>query len=120
MLSDDEIKQVLERGGDLTPLAYQMVAEANRRGGVDNITVVLVSMAPLRPQQYGRRQSTGQRKAASRRHSAVCDPEIENPRRVVSLRWLIHAPQPTSRSSPRPTRFLCEKKPGGAPHHQHC
>ena len=46
MLSDDEIKQVLERGGDLTPLAYQMVAEANRRGGVDNITVVLVSMAP--------------------------------------------------------------------------
>jgi len=46
MLSDEEIKGVLERGGDLTPLAYQMVAEANRRGGVDNITVVLASVSP--------------------------------------------------------------------------
>ena len=46
MLSDDEIKAVVERGSDLTPLAYQMVAEANRRGGVDNVTVVLVSLLP--------------------------------------------------------------------------
>ena len=46
MLSDDEIKQVLDRGGDLTPLAYQLVAEANRRGGVDNITVVLARVLP--------------------------------------------------------------------------
>ncbi len=46
MLSDDEIKTVVDRGSELTPLAYQMVAEANRRGGVDNITVVLVSLLP--------------------------------------------------------------------------
>jgi serine/threonine protein phosphatase PrpC len=41
MLSDDEISTVLKRGGDLTRLAHQLIAEANRRGGVDNITVVL-------------------------------------------------------------------------------
>ncbi len=41
MLSDDEIRDVLARGGELTRLAYQMVAEANRKGGVDNITVIL-------------------------------------------------------------------------------
>ena len=41
MLSDEEIGAVLARGGDLTRLAYQLVAEANRKGGVDNITVIL-------------------------------------------------------------------------------
>jgi serine/threonine protein phosphatase PrpC len=42
MLSDDEIQEVLGRGGDLTRISHQLVAEANRRGGVDNITVILV------------------------------------------------------------------------------
>ena len=41
MLSDEEIGAVLAHGGDLTRLAYQLVAEANRRGGVDNITVIV-------------------------------------------------------------------------------
>ena len=42
MLADEEIGAVLANGGDLTRLAYQLVAEANRRGGVDNVTVVLI------------------------------------------------------------------------------
>jgi serine/threonine protein phosphatase PrpC len=41
MLSDEEILAVVGRGGDLTRIAHQLVAEANRRGGVDNITVIL-------------------------------------------------------------------------------
>ncbi|MBZ5587969.1 MAG: protein phosphatase 2C domain-containing protein [Acidobacteriia bacterium] len=46
MLSDEDISAILTRGGDLTRLAYQLVAEANRRGGVDNITVILVRAMP--------------------------------------------------------------------------
>ena len=42
MLPDEDVAAILRRGGDLTRLAYQLVAEANRRGGVDNITVILV------------------------------------------------------------------------------
>jgi protein phosphatase len=46
MLADDEISSVLARGGDLTRLAYQLVAEANRKGGIDNITVIIVQAMP--------------------------------------------------------------------------
>ena len=46
MLSDEEIGEVLARGGDLTRLAYRLVAEANRKGGVDNITVILAQALP--------------------------------------------------------------------------
>ncbi|HUK13314.1 MAG TPA: PP2C family serine/threonine-protein phosphatase [Thermoanaerobaculaceae bacterium] len=45
MLSDDEILGVVAPGGDLTRIAHQLVAEANRRGGVDNITVILARAA---------------------------------------------------------------------------
>jgi protein phosphatase len=41
MLSDEEIQAVLKRGADVTRTVHQLVAEANRRGGLDNITVVL-------------------------------------------------------------------------------
>ncbi len=46
MLSDEEIGAVLSRGGDLARLAYQLVAEANRKGGIDNITVILAEALP--------------------------------------------------------------------------
>jgi PPM family protein phosphatase len=42
MLPDDEIGIFLKKGADIGRLAHQLVAEANRRGGFDNITVVLV------------------------------------------------------------------------------
>jgi PPM family protein phosphatase len=41
MLSDDEILTVLNRGTDLARTVHQLVAEANRKGGLDNITIIL-------------------------------------------------------------------------------
>jgi serine/threonine protein phosphatase PrpC len=46
MLSDEEINAVLGRSTDLKELAQQMVREANRKGGVDNITVILARARP--------------------------------------------------------------------------
>ena len=46
MLADEEIGAVLARGGDLTRLAYQLVAEANRKGGIDNVTVIIAQALP--------------------------------------------------------------------------
>ena len=46
MLSDQEINGVLGRGMDLKDIAQQMVREANRKGGVDNITVILARVRP--------------------------------------------------------------------------
>lgn len=45
MLTDDEIAAVLETGGSLEDTCGRLIAEANERGGNDNISVVL-----LRPQ----------------------------------------------------------------------
>jgi PPM family protein phosphatase len=43
MLSDDEIRKILaEHGADLQQTADKLVAEANARGGADNISVILV------------------------------------------------------------------------------
>lgn len=42
MLEDDEIGQVFRRPRQLVETARDLVAEANRRGGLDNITVVLI------------------------------------------------------------------------------
>ena len=41
MLSDQEIDAILGRFTDLKEIAQEMVREANRKGGVDNITVIL-------------------------------------------------------------------------------
>ena len=41
MLPDEEIATVLTRAGDLVRMANLLVAEANRRGGLDNITVIV-------------------------------------------------------------------------------
>jgi serine/threonine protein phosphatase PrpC len=46
MLSDDEIGAALERGAELPEMGRGMVAEANRKGGVDNITVILMRVLP--------------------------------------------------------------------------
>lgn len=42
MLSDLEVLKILGEGADLQAICDQLVFEANRRGGKDNITVVLV------------------------------------------------------------------------------
>jgi PPM family protein phosphatase len=46
MLSDQEINAILGRFTDLKEIAQQMVREANQRGGVDNITVILARARP--------------------------------------------------------------------------
>ncbi len=44
MLSDDEILELVEAaGGDLEKGCQSLIAKANAAGGVDNVTVVLVS-----------------------------------------------------------------------------
>lgn len=44
MLDDDELRQVLLAGGSLEEMVDRLIADANRRGGLDNITVVLVQI----------------------------------------------------------------------------
>lgn len=46
MLADEEILAVLQRGADVTRTVHQLIAEANRKGGLDNITVVLTRSRP--------------------------------------------------------------------------
>ncbi len=42
MLSDQQIAAILERGGPLDTVGNRLLMEANRHGGNDNITVVLI------------------------------------------------------------------------------
>lgn len=44
MLSDEDIRRHLEGGGSLEERCQQLVDDANERGGIDNITVVLVAV----------------------------------------------------------------------------
>jgi len=46
MLTDDQIAAVLMNGTSLDGIADDLIREANARGGVDNITVVLVRLDP--------------------------------------------------------------------------
>ena len=57
MLSDQEINATLGRGTDLKGIAQQMVREANRKGGVDNITIILARarLDASRSAKYGDR-----------------------------------------------------------------
>lgn len=45
MLSDEEIAAVLEKGSELARTVHLLIAEANRKGGLDNITVVVARVA---------------------------------------------------------------------------
>lgn len=47
MLTDDEIAAVLETGGSLDETCNRLIAEANERGGNDNISVVLLRPHPI-------------------------------------------------------------------------
>ncbi len=44
MLSDVEIENVMAREAALEALSQELIDEANRRGGIDNITVILLRM----------------------------------------------------------------------------
>jgi protein phosphatase len=49
MVEDEDLQAILEAGGDLEELVDRMIAEANRRGGLDNITVILVRIEEVSP-----------------------------------------------------------------------
>ncbi len=49
MVEDEDLQAILEAGGSLEELVDQMIAEANRRGGLDNITVILVRIEEVSP-----------------------------------------------------------------------
>ena len=44
MLSDGDIEEVMARETSLEALSQELIDEANRRGGIDNITVILLRM----------------------------------------------------------------------------
>jgi len=49
MIDDADIKALLTSGQDPETLARELVAEANRRGGLDNITVILIRVDEVTP-----------------------------------------------------------------------
>ena len=44
MMEDEDLQAILEAGGTLEDQVDRLIAEANRRGGLDNITVILVQI----------------------------------------------------------------------------
>ena len=42
MLEDEEIRMIVKRGRDLVEMVQNLVDAANRNGGTDNISVVLI------------------------------------------------------------------------------
>ncbi len=49
MMEDDDLQGLLEEGGSLEERVDRLIAEANRRGGLDNITVILVQIEEVSP-----------------------------------------------------------------------
>jgi protein phosphatase len=47
MVSDAEMARLASEEGDLDKLCERLIAEANRAGGIDNITVVCARLEPL-------------------------------------------------------------------------
>jgi serine/threonine protein phosphatase PrpC len=46
MISDDQIRRLLQAEGDLDRVAERLITAANEAGGKDNITVVLARIEP--------------------------------------------------------------------------
>lgn len=44
MMEDEDLQAILEEGGGLEEKVDRLISEANRRGGLDNITVILVQI----------------------------------------------------------------------------
>jgi protein phosphatase len=49
MLEDEDLRGVLASGDSLETMVDRLIADANRRGGLDNITVVLVQIEEVSP-----------------------------------------------------------------------
>jgi len=66
MLSNDEIRDYASSGADLEEICHKLVDAANERGGVDNITVVLVDVTG-EPKAGGRARAHKKAPGARRR-----------------------------------------------------
>lgn len=49
MLEDEDLRTVMSSGDSLETMVDRLIADANRRGGLDNITVVLVQIEEVSP-----------------------------------------------------------------------
>jgi protein phosphatase len=49
MLEDEDLRTVMSSGESLEAMVDRLIADANRRGGLDNITVVLVQIEEVSP-----------------------------------------------------------------------
>ena len=49
MLEDEQVRDVLTMDGDLEQMVDRLIADANRRGGLDNITVILIKIEEVSP-----------------------------------------------------------------------
>ena len=49
MLEDEQVREVLMMSADLEEIVDRLIADANRRGGLDNITVILIKIEEVSP-----------------------------------------------------------------------
>jgi protein phosphatase len=49
MLEDEQVREVLMMDGDLEQMVDRLIADANRRGGLDNITTILIRIEAVSP-----------------------------------------------------------------------
>ncbi len=49
MLDDEDVRVIMAEGGDLELIVDKLIAGANRRGGLDNITAILVRIEAVSP-----------------------------------------------------------------------
>lgn len=51
MLEDDQLAKIIQAGGDPKQWVDRMISDANRRGGLDNITVIVIRVDSVDPPQ---------------------------------------------------------------------
>lgn len=62
MLEDDQLVQILKSGEGPQQWVDEMVSEANQRGGLDNITVIVIRIEPEEATPHGTPAAAGQQK----------------------------------------------------------
>lgn len=53
LVTDKEMLKIIKQGGDQESLCRELISEANKRGGIDNITVSLISLNKIGAERQG-------------------------------------------------------------------
>jgi len=53
LVTDKEILKIVKQGSDQESLCRELISEANKRGGIDNITVSLISINKIVTERQG-------------------------------------------------------------------